>query len=135
MANRGFQRQTLEGPHKGELLLRGGFAPNAALAPVALYGNWIESVAHDSTGVWTVTIKEAFRDMDNFGKQATVQLASGAAAAIQFGAYDKAAGTLVVRNYTGGSLADIAADANNIIWLDLAMRYGNVPDGSPTYDS
>jgi len=111
-----------------------GFATNAASDPTTFYGRAIESVAHTSTGVWTVTLKSEYRrDMIGYGGLC-VQLASSADVTPHFGAYDKSAGTLVIRNLTGGSLADIAADADNKIFFELIMRYGSVAEGA-NYDS
>jgi hypothetical protein len=130
-----FLRQTIEGVHKGELRLSGGFRPNGGSNPSVLYGNWIESVTRNGAGDLTVRLKKPFRNMDCLSKQVSLQLSTAADSKVQLGPYDKAAGTQRVFTITGTAAADIAANADNIVWLELTMRYGNVPDGSPNYDT
>jgi hypothetical protein len=131
-----FMRQALETGHKNEVRLAGGFRTNGGSNPTVLFGdNWIQSVVRDGAGAYTVTLKKAYRGMDLIGKNTSLQLAAAGDSKTQFGAYDKAAGTQVIRTITGAAAADIASDANNIVWLELICRYGNVPDGSTTYDT
>jgi hypothetical protein len=130
-----FMRQTLETSNKAEVRVNGGFSPNGSSDPTAFFGRCISSVAHTSTGVWTVTLKNEFKGMSLYGKYLSVQLAASADVAAHFGAYDRDAGTLVIRNLTGGSLADIAAATDNYIFFELVARYDDVKDGTPTYDT
>lgn len=130
-------RYTVETPAKDLVLLVGGFATNGASAPSAaqLFGNWISSVTHDSTGVYTVTMKPDFRALQLVAKGATLSLATVADSAVQLGPYNATLGTLVVRTLTAGAVADIAANADNFVSLQLSARYGRNQDGSVLYDS
>lgn len=130
-----FERQTVETSGKSEVRLSGGFRTNGASSPTVLYGNWILSVARTAAGTYTLTVKRDFRFLDLVSKQCSLQLAAAGDSKVQFGPYDKTAGTQVVITITGVAAADIAADANNIVWVELIARYGTVPDGSPTYDT
>jgi hypothetical protein len=130
-----FQRNTVESPHKSEVRLSGGFATNGASSPATVYGNWIQSVTRDGgAGIFLVTLKPDFRGMRNKGKQVSLQLAAVADSKAVIGPYDAVLGTLRVWTVTGAAPADIAADANNIVWLDLTMSYTTIGDGSG-YDS
>ncbi len=129
---RGIQRNPKTTPHKGTIDLEGSFATNGASAPAAagIYGNWISSVAHSATGVWTITLKEKFRSMQGmFAGHVTPQGASAAAYAGSLGAQDLSAGTCQVCNATAGALADIAAATGNRINVTLTMKYERVVDG------
>jgi hypothetical protein len=131
-----FQRQTLETVHKGEVRLAGGFRPNGSSTPTAFYGNWISSVALTSTGLFTVTLKNPYKGLRVVGKNYSLQLSAAADTVLQWGTYDASAGTIQVRSLTAGSVANIAANADNIIWLELVVKYSiGVPDGGPNYDS
>lgn len=130
-------RQTAETTHKGELKLSGSFIPNSASTPASsgIRGNWISSVAHTSTGVWTITMKAGYRGLRGIlGALCSLQLNASALSFVQLGAIDLNAGTIVVRAYTesAGSfaLADIASDANNRISVELTCKWLPVADGS-----
>lgn len=130
-----FQRNTVETPHKSEVRLSGGFATNGASNPATIYGNWIQSVIRDGgAGIYLVTLKPDFRGMRNKGKQASLQLAAVGDSKVVIGPYNATAGTLRVWTVTGAAAADIAANADNIVWLDLTMSYTTLGDGSG-YDS
>ena len=130
-----FERQTVETSQKSEVRLSGGFRTNGGASPTVLYGNCIQSVARTGAGTYTVTLKRGFRFLDIVSKQCSLQLAAAADSKVQWGPYDKAAGTQVVVTITGAAAADIAANADNIVWLEWIARCGIVPDGSPTYDT
>lgn len=122
--------------HKPEVRLSGGFAPNGGSNPATLFGNWISSVTRDGgAGIFLVTLRPEFRGMRNIGKQATLQLSAAADSKVVLGPYDATAGTLRVWTVTGAAPADIAANADNIVWLDLTMIYSDVPNGSPSHDT
>jgi len=130
-------RQTAETTHKGEIRLSGSFIPNTAGTPAAagIRGNWIASVAHTNTGIWTITIKAGYRGLRGLiSAHCSLQLASAALSFVQLGAIDLAAGTVVVCNFTEGAgtlaLADIAANANNRICVELVCKWLPVKDGS-----
>lgn len=131
----GVQRDYLMGPHKGEIILTGIFWTNAGSAPTTIVGNWISSVAHTATGVWTITMKEKYRGwIGLLGAQVSLSMNALGLSIIQFGAMDLDAGTIIIRAATesGGTLAaaDIAANANNFISVTLHLKYDKSQDGS-----
>jgi hypothetical protein len=130
-----FNRNTIEGPHKGEVRLSGGFRTNAGSSPTVIYGNWISSVSRTGAGTYTVQMKNEFKGLHCIGKQATLQLAAPGDSKVVLGAYDASAGTQVVATITTAAAADIAANADNIVWLELVVSYGRIADGSPNRDS
>lgn len=130
-------RFPVETPHKPEFRLSGGFNTNGGSSPTAaqIFGNWIQSVTRSGVGAYSVLLKPEFRGMRNIGKQASLQLAAVGDSKVVLGPYDAAAGTLVVSTVTGAAAADIAANADNIVWLDLTMIYSDIPNGSPAHDT
>lgn len=130
-------RQTVETTHKSIVTLEGSFIPNGSGTPAAsgIIGNWIDSVAHTSTGVWTVTIKEGFRGFQGItSKHLTLQFDTASPSLVQYGAIDLDAGTIVIRVYTESTgtlaLADIAADPDNRIDILIHAKSSPIPDGS-----
>jgi len=118
-------------PHKGEIILSGHFYPDTAANPSTVRGSWISSVAHTATGVWTITMKEKFRGwIGVLGAHVSLQLNAYADSNIQFGAMDLDNGTIIVRAGTAGVAADIAANANNIVFVTLHLKYSGAEDGS-----
>jgi len=131
----GIRRETVETPHKGEIVLTGIFWTNGSSAPTALVGSWISSVAHTATGVWTITMAEKFRGwVGLLGCDVSLSMNALGLSIVQFGAIDLDAGTVIIRAATesGGTLAaaDIAANANNFISVTLRLKYNKSPDGS-----
>lgn len=135
VATYGFQRQTLESTHKGEVRLSGSFRPNGSSTPTVWYGNWISSIAHTATGVWTITIKEKYRGLQGaLAILVSARFNAFSPTVIQLGAIDLDAGTIVVMAGTESAsdiaAADIASNANNWIDLELCLQYTKTPDGS-----
>lgn len=129
-------RKTQESSQPGCVLLHGGFAFNGAAAPTGIFGNWILSIVHTGTGIWTITLKPDFRGLQLIARLVALSLAASADANIHMGPYDRVAGTLVVRVLTAGSLADVAAGTDNYCFLELvvASDAGLVADGGGLYD-
>lgn len=129
-------RKTQETSQPACVALQGGFAFNAALAPTGIFGNWIQSIAHTGTGIWTVTLKPDFRGLSLIARLVSMSLAASADSNIHTGPYDRVAGTLVVRVLTAGALADVAAATDNYCFLELvvASDAGLVSDGGGIYD-
>lgn len=135
-----FMRQTVEGPHKGEVLLDGKFRPNDASAPTAamIFGNWISSIAHTATGKWTITMKDDFKNLIGWHSlHVTLSTATAQPTiSVSGGAIDLAAGTIVIHaaaedGVSGISAAsNIAADADTFISVSLSVKYDTSPDGS-----
>lgn len=135
-----FQRQTLEGPHKSEVVLNGKFNPNGSSNPTSamIYGAWISSVAHTATGKWTITMKEAYRGARGW---LSCQVSLGTSSdqpevSVRHGAIDLAAGTIVVfasdEDDTSGisAAADVAYNAATFISVSIAIKTEKIPDGS-----
>lgn len=130
-------RNVLTAPHKDNVVLAGGFQFNGASAPTTTTGRWISSVAHTSTGVWTVTMgTEYWNWQKKIAMTATLELDASALSFVTLGAATASAGTLVVRAYTESAstlaLADIAAGSNDGNWCHLALvlKYTTAVDGS-----
>jgi hypothetical protein len=136
LARKKMSRGSIKTSHGDEVCLMGRFRFNGSSAPTSLVGNWISSVAHTGTGIWTVTMKPSFRKLYGaYARQVTLEAdaaATIAAAALTIGAYDTAAGTFIVRNHTSGSLADIAAGSNLGNWchMTLWLKASHKRDGS-----
>jgi len=131
-----FQRQTLETPHKSNILLSGAFAPNGSSATDAanIRGNWISSVAHTATGIYTVTMRTDFINLKLVSVLASLRMDTAALSVARPGAIDMAAGTIVIYTFTEGggtlALADIAADSGSWVDIALTVQYSPVTDGS-----
>lgn len=127
----------VKGTHAGALQVCGAFRFDTATAPSKFTGNTIKSVAHTSTGVWTVTLVDALknaRGVLSLGSPG-LELDSSALTFLTWGKADFAAGTYIVRAYTesAGSLAlaDIAAGSNRGNWCHFRMnlKYGTERQG------
>ncbi len=129
-----FPKHDVQGVLQQEVRFPCGFLAASAASPTVFYGagaRMFTSIAHTSTGIWTITIKAKFRlDVLAFSGL-SIKRVSAADDNLQFGPYSKTNGTIVVRVHTGGSLADIGTDQ---IFFDLCMRYGSVAEGA-TYVS
>jgi hypothetical protein len=126
MANRMWQ------PHQGSLdvgvvAVQGSFAPNGGSAVSAASNKgkgW--SVAHTSTGLFTITLEDVYPAM--LSATATLQLATAADQFVQIGAIDLSAKTVQIRvwDVSAAAVADVAADANNRINFRLIFRNSSV---------
>src|SRR5262245_4022172 len=130
-------RQTLETTNKGAVHVHCGFQPNAGSSPTAamIYGNAIASVARTGAGTYTVTLKPEYKNLDLIAKHISLQLAAAGDSKAIAGPYVKAAATQQVFTITGAAAADIANNADNIVWLSLVFRTAIVNDGTLLYDS
>ena len=124
--------------HIGVVRLHGRFRFNGSSAPTSLIGNWLSSVAHTATGIWTVTLHNRFAKWRGVvAAHATLEVDANADLSfVQLGALTASAGTVIVRAFTEGAgtlaAADIAAGSNNGNWchLTLALKYSSTGDGS-----
>lgn len=137
MSAYGFHKSTLETTHKGEVRYPGSFVPNGSSAPEAsgIRGNWISSVVHTGTGIWTITMATPYKNVVGLlSAIATLSLASSGLSFVQIGAIDLTAGTIVIRAYTEATgtlaLADIDNTAGNRISFEFVFKYANIPDGA-----
>lgn len=122
-ASRAF-RPTARVLNPGEIVISGSFAPNGASAVdnTANAGvGW--TVARTSTGLFTITLQDAYLALNSATAQ--LQLAAADDKAVQIGVADVAsAKTVQIRVYdtSGAGVADVAANANNRIHFQLRLR-------------
>lgn len=124
--------------HIGEVHLEGSFQFDGSTDPSVIRANWIESISHDATGVWTITMKEQFRGWQGLlSGQVTLQIdANGDLSFAQLGGFNASNGTLVVRVFTEGSgtlaAADVAAGSGPGNWchVSLKLKESTAVDGS-----
>ncbi len=103
-------------------LLYAQILPNAALTPTIgeNFGKIVSSVAWSATGVLIVTLNDAYLAAGAFTQ---LQLATAADTFVQVKSFTAATTKLLTLDImTGGSLADIAANAGNIIHLFVVCR-------------
>lgn len=125
MANRYFKQfsGTLD---NGVVFLQGSFAPAGAGAPTAQLGKGF-SVARTSTGLFTVTLQDAYVSM--LSCKATLQLAVGDDKFAQIGVVDVVtAKTLQIRiwDISAAAVADVAADTNNRVNFSMLLKNSTV---------
>lgn len=129
-------REPVEHFHKGVHLIEGSFRFNGASNPTTVRGSAIDSVAHTSTGVWTITLKEEFRNWKGMWRTGGLELDASGLSVWHWGAADESAGTLIVRVQTEATgtlaLADVASGSNDGNWFHfvLAVKYSTAVDGS-----
>jgi len=103
-------------------IIAGSFKTNASSDPVAADNTgkgW--SVARSGTGLWTVTLEDTYPAL--ISGQLTLQHNAAGDHKLAFGAIDVvSAKTVVIRNNTGSSAADLAVNANNRIHFVLFLR-------------
>ena len=112
---------------KGKVVVSGSFVPNTSstLDATKVYGKGF-SVAYTSTGVYTFTFDKPWNVLQS--ALASLQLASPAAAHdLVWGVYTASSKTITLSHYSGGSLADIASDANNRIHFAFHFKNTNAP--------
>jgi hypothetical protein len=128
MTNYG-NRSTPSVPHAGELVLTGWFKPNGTSDPTSLNKAWIKSVGRSGVGAFTITFKDSlptFRRL--LGLQMTVQ--GPDESTVKSIAVNLSAKTITCQIYTAGVAADIAAGANNYVFVTLTVKLSSVDDGS-----
>ena len=132
-----FGRETLETTNKGAVVLFGGFKTNGGSSPTAaqIFGNFIQSVTRTGAGAYDVLLKPEFRNLDVISKQISLQLATPGDSKAQFSTYVKTTGVQKVATITTAAAADIAADADNIVWIQMTIRYAVTSDGTVLYDA
>lgn len=128
MANR--QMEKIWGLGKGYVVVAGSFAPNTAgtINAASNKGKGFSVAYGGGTGLFTLTFTDKYSDLISI--TVTSQLASAAASHMNAGTYDASARTIVLRNYTAGSLANIAADANNRVNFIAVFRNSSVTSGT-----
>lgn len=117
-------------PTKDPVILDGRFEFNGAsnITTSQITAVFIDTIVHTGTGIWTVTLKSAFRVQAMKAIQLTLEVASAADAHVQAQPYNVSAGTFVINVHTGGALADLAT--TNFCSIALHTKTSNAPDGS-----
>lgn len=127
MANRNFE-QFCYHYEKKFVMWKGSFAPNGtgAVSQASIKGKGVATIARTGVGTFLITFSDSFRDM--FAGTATLQLNAVAGQMVQLGAFSQSAKTLVVRvvDTAAGTAADVAANANNRIHLDIVFKNTSV---------
>ena len=121
MANRTFKR-VLGTNTPALVLLYARVLPNGSSTPTLAENgsSVIASTAWSATGVITVTLADAYLAAGAFTQ---LQLATAADTMVQVKTFTAATTKILTLNIlTAGSLADIAANAGNIIHLFIACR-------------
>lgn len=96
----------------------GSFGTNGLLAPLLVRGRAF-TVARTGVGTFTVTIKDRIPAVD--AVMAGAQTAVAGAFAVEVGAVDLTARTVILRTLVAGVPADVAADANNRVNFSIAV--------------
>lgn len=122
MATHGFNEPRAGNPET--VFLTGSFAPAGTGAVTDVKGRGV-SVARTGAGAFLVTLRQKYNHL--LSAVGSVQLASAADMAVQFGAYDASAGTLVLRTQAGATPTDISANANNRVHFTLALQKTSLP--------
>jgi hypothetical protein len=95
--------------------------PMTVAAGTLVNDGFVTSVTRTGTA-GTYTIQLASRYLKLLSKLATIQMSAATDIQPQFGDYDAAAGTLVIRALAGATPTDIAANANNSISVLLRFQ-------------
>ncbi len=105
--------------------IQGSFAPDTASPVTSVLGRGF-SVAHTSTGLFTITLDQVYQAL--LAANCSIQLATGDDKMVQFGAIDMAARTIQIRvwDISAAAVADVAANANNRIHFQLMVRDSTV---------
>lgn len=125
MADRRFSPVRANGT--GYVKLAFAFAPNGASAPVLGEGckSWVSSITHSGTGQFTITLADKYSACVK--ASANLQLNAVADLKPQWGAIDvSGAKTLVLNVLAVATPTDIAANANNNIFVELTLRNSSV---------
>lgn len=123
--------------HHGIIDVEGSFQFNGSSNPTNVIGRGLSSVAHTSTGVWTVTLDSELQNAEGLvAMGVSLEADASMLSNLELGAFSASAGTVIVRAYTEASdttaLADIAAGSNRGNWchLRLVLKFSDIEDGS-----
>ena len=130
MAN-SYHREAPSVVHSGEVILTGKFSPDGTNDPSKYDASWMKSVSHDSTGNWTITLRDSFtQPFRLLGFEASGRDDAVADCYIRPGVYNLVTKTFKVEAISAGSAADIAADADSYISVRIVLKNNKVNDGS-----
>lgn len=126
MSNTLFQ-STIKGPIRNSRLIAFSIAPQGASTPKIISGIGIKSVSRTSAGLYVVNFAHAYRFL--IDAQLTAQFNALTATVVQYvGLNVKASGTgkqsasIQCYTSTSGLAADIAANANNLIYGEILVQ-------------
>jgi hypothetical protein len=125
----------IQSTHQAEKRLTGMFVVKGTSAPTSVYGNWIESIAHTATGVWTITIKSRYRSTFGLlGFNVSLLEATPLGSRVELKSYDLSAGTVVVCAWAEDAYGVAAASDLNTstdkISVELVIQSTSIKDGS-----
>lgn len=124
MANRAFKKsvQSLE---VDITILSLSFAPDGTNAPTGITGRGVESISREGAGDFLITLQDAYSAL--LGVKMSIAMGTALDISPQLGAVDVAsAKTIVVRTIVAAVETDIAADADNRVYVELSLRNSNV---------
>ena len=113
----------LQHRNQGVKVLSFSFAPQGTSQPtfVAADGRGVATIVRNSAGNFTITLEDAYPRL--LSLQSTLAIVSATDIMLQWGAIDVViAKTLVIRAVVAAVETDIAANAANRIYVDLALR-------------
>lgn len=120
MADRAFRKtcQTLE---IDLTFLSLSFAPAGTGAPTGITGRGVASIVRNSAGNFTITLEDAYSAL--LDAKMTIAMDAATDISPQLGAVDVVtAKTIVVRTIVAAVETDIAANANNRVYVELSLR-------------
>ena len=109
--------------NQGVKYLGFSFAPQGTGAPtfVAADGRGVTSIVRNGAGNWTITLAQRYPRL--LTAHATLAITAATDIMLQWGAIDVVTnGTLVLRAVVAAVETDIAANADNRIYVELALR-------------
>lgn len=111
--------------NQGVKILTFSFKPADTSAPTGLAGRGVASVVRDDAGDFTVTLEDAYPAL--LSGHLTLGLNADTDLVASFGAIDVVtAKTVKIRLLTDATPTDLAANANNIVFVTLFLRNTSV---------
>lgn len=123
MASRNFHNVQSTSPEVKEI--DGSFAPAGTGAPTDVNGKGF-TVARTGVGTYLITLSNKYPKL--LAATATMQMASATDIVPQFGTYDAAAKTLVLRLQAAAVATEVAANANNRV--NFVLKFKNTSGNS-----
>jgi hypothetical protein len=106
----------------GEVVVHGSFLPDGTNDPTTITGDWIESVTHDSTGVWDVVLQSTGPQF--ICAQVSLQADTYGDRAVLLGPYTASSRTLRVFGSSAGSANNLST--NDVVHITAVFRLKNI---------
>ena len=106
------------------VVLSFSFAPQGSSQPTGITGRGVATITRTGAGDFLVTLQDVWPAL--LGAKMSIQMSTATDISPQLGDVDLSAKTLVVRTIVAATETDIAADANNRVFVELTMRNGSV---------